>query len=371
MSWTVRYIDYPNQFRKMETEIMETIHTVLANGDLMLRQQLRDFEANLAAFVGTRYAVGTSNCTDALHLTLRAAGIGPGDEVISVAHTFVATIAAIHHSGATPILVDIADDHNIDVSQIERALTPRTKALLPVSLNGRLADMETILAIARKHNLLVIEDSAQALGAHLDGKGAGAWGLAGCFSFYPAKLLGAFGDAGAVTTNDEDLAQRVRQLRDHGRMPNGDLAGWSFNCRMDNLHAALLDLKLKRLPEWLEKRRALAALYEERLGCVEQLRLPPPPEAGRRYDVYQNYELEAENRDELNAYLKSQGVETMLPWGGRAVHQFPALGLSHFHLPRTEMLFRHVLMLPMHPELEEPQIDYVADTIKSYYGKAR
>ncbi|HZO90864.1 MAG TPA: DegT/DnrJ/EryC1/StrS family aminotransferase [Chthonomonadaceae bacterium] len=369
MSWTVRYIDYPTQFRNMEAEIMDTIHTVLSKGDLMLRQQLRDFENNLAQFVGTSYAVGTSNCTDALHLTLRAAGIGPGDEVISVAHTFVATIAAIHHAGGTPILVDIGDDHNMDVSKVEAAITPRTKAILPVHLNGRLCDMEALSAIARKHNLLVIEDTAQALGGSVDGKKGGNWGLAGCFSFYPAKLLGAFGDAGAVVTNSEEIAQKVRQLRDHGRMPNGDLAGWSFNCRMDNLHAALLDLKLKRLPEWLGRRRALARLYHERLSGIEQLRLPPPPETnGRYHDVFQNYEIEAEDRDGLVAHLKASGVETMLPWGGRAVHQFPALGLSHFRLPRTEELFRKVLMLPMHPELQDSQIDYVAEAIRRFYN---
>src|SRR5437867_175753 len=165
MDWKVRFVNYPAQFKKMEGEIMSTIQTVLAQGDLMLRQQLRDFESNLATFVGTRYAVGTSNCTDALHLSLRAAGIGPGDEVVTVAHTFVATVAAIHHAGATPVLVDIGDDHNMDVDLVERAITNMTKAIVPVHLNGRLCNMEWLTAIAERHELLVIEDSAQALGA--------------------------------------------------------------------------------------------------------------------------------------------------------------------------------------------------------------
>ena len=173
MDWKVRFVDYPAQFNKMESEIMETIRRVLLQGDLVLRRQLRDFEANLAAFIGTRYAVGTSNCSDALRLSLLAAGVGPGDEVITVSHTFVATVAAIHHVGATPVLVDIGDDHNMDVDLIEAAITPRTKAILPVHLNGRLCDMGRLMSFAEKHGLVVIEDSAQALGASFDGRFGG------------------------------------------------------------------------------------------------------------------------------------------------------------------------------------------------------
>jgi dTDP-4-amino-4,6-dideoxygalactose transaminase len=371
MEWKVRFVDYPAQFRKMEEEIMSTVRTLLSQGDLMMRAQMRDFEANLASFVGTRYGVGTSNCTDALHLSLRAAGIGPGDEVITVSHTFVATVAAVHHSGATPILVDIRDDHNMDPEQAEAAITPRTRALLPVHLNGRLCDMERLTRIAERHGLLIIEDSAQALGASLNGRKGGAWGAGGCFSFYPAKLLGAFGDAGAMVTDSPEMADRVKLLRDHGRSKDGEIACWSFNCRLDNLQAALLDLKLKRIPEWLEARRALARRYHEALSGMEQLLLPPPPEdSGPYYDVFQNYEIEAERRDELVAHLKGNGVEILVPWGGRAVHQSPALGLSHFHLPRTEEAFRKMLLLPMHTELREEQVDYVAETIRRFYRAA-
>jgi dTDP-4-amino-4,6-dideoxygalactose transaminase len=368
MEHKVRYVNYQLQFRNQEKEIMDTVYDVLSNGDLMMRQQMRDFEENLAAFVGTKYAIGVSNCTDGLYLTYRALGIGPGDEVISVSHTFVATIAAIHHTGATPILVDIDDDHNIDASKIEAAITPRTKAIVPVHLNGRVSDMPTILEIAKKHNLIVIEDSAQGLGGSIDGKKGGSWGVAACFSFYPAKLLGAYGDAGAITTNDEELANRLRRLRDHGRAPNG-IAEWSFNCRLDNLQAALLDLKLKSLPQWLERRRELAAIYQAELGDVKELRLPPAPEVnGRRYDVYQNYEIEAEDREGLTAHLKAEGVEHMLPWGGKGVHQFEALELGHFSLPRTEKLFQGALMLPMFPELTDEEVRYVAQVVRQFYA---
>ncbi len=368
MDWKVRFVDYPLQFKKMEDEIMSTIKTVLSRGDLMLRQQLKDFEANLAAFVGTRYAVGTSNCTDALHLSLRAAGVGPGDEVITVSHTFVATAAAIHHAGATPVLVDIGDDHNMDVNLVETAITPLTKAILPVHLNGRLCDMDRLMLLAEKHGLIVIEDSAQALGASFNGKRGGSFGLAGCFSFYPAKMLGAFGDAGAMVTNNEEMAEKVRSLRDHGRTRDGDVAGWSFNCRLDNVQAALLDAKLKHLPSWIERRRELALLYHQRLSGLRQLHLPPPPTANELYyDVFQNYEIEAQDRDRLVAYLKEKGIEILITWGGKGVHQFKALGLSHYNLPRTERLFREVLMLPLHTELSDDQVAYVTEAIQAFY----
>ncbi len=368
MNWKVPYIDYPQQYRKMQGEILRTIDTVLGRGDVMMRQQLRDFESHLAAFVGTNFAVGTSNCTDALHLTLRAAGVGAGDEVITVSHTFVATAAAIHHSGGTPVLVDIGDDHNMDVDTIEAALSQRTKAIIPVHLNGRLCRMDKLSDVARHHGLMIIEDSAQALGAAFEGRKGGNWGIAGCFSFYPAKLLGAYGDGGAVVTDDEEIAERVRHLRDHGRLSSGDISGWSFNCRLDNLQAAILDLKLAHVPEWITRRREIAALYHARLSNCPYVLLPPPPADGKVFfDVFQNYEIEAEDVGCLRLYLKEKGIETMIPWGGKGVHQFAGLGLDRHHLPRTELMFRRALLLPLHCELSDEQVLYVTDSIQDYY----
>ncbi|MBI2820291.1 MAG: DegT/DnrJ/EryC1/StrS family aminotransferase [Acidobacteria bacterium] len=372
MAWKVPFVNYPLQFRKMESGIMETIRTVLSRGDVMLRQQLADFEQHLAAFVGTAYAVGTSNCTDALHLTLRAAGVGVGDEVITVSHTFVATAAAIHHTGATPVLIDIANDHNLDVELLEQAITPRTKAILPVHLNGRVCAMDRVMELAERHRLLVVEDAAQALGGSYRSVKGGNFGLAGCFSFYPAKLLGAYGDAGAVVTNSREIWEKVRSLRDHGRTATGDIAGWSFNCRMDNLHAALLDLKLKMLPAWIDRRREIASIYHVHLSDLPELLLPPPPTPGGPwFDVYQNYEVEAEQRDSLVDHLREKEVEIMIPWGGRGVHQFAALGLTHFRLPRTEQMFERALLLPMHTELENWQVEYVAETVRGFYHRSR
>jgi aminotransferase EvaB len=370
VNWKVKYIDYGLQYGKLKNEILGTIDQILTRGDVMLRQQLRDFETHLAEFVGTEYAIGVSNCTDGLHLCLRAAGIGAGDEVITVSHTFVATAAAIHHAGATPVLVDIGEDHNMDVSLIEAAISPRTKAVIPVHLNGRLCEMDKLMAIAHRHNLIVIEDAAQALGAASDGVRSGAFGMAGCFSFYPAKLLGGYGDAGAVVTNRKEIAEKIFLLRNHGRTETNDIAGWSFNCRMDNLHAAILDLKLKYVPEWILRRREIAEIYHELLHDLSEVILPPPPdENSSHFDVFQNYEIEAERRDGLFEYLKERRIETLISWGGKGVHQFPALGLSRFSLPRTEEMFRKVLMLPMHCELTDQQIRYTGDCVKDFYTK--
>ena len=370
MDWKVRFIDYPAQFQKMEQEIMSTIKTVLSQGDLMLRQQLADFEENLASFVGTKYTVGVSSGTDALHLTLRAAGVGPGDEVITVSHTFVATAAAIHHAGATPVLVDIGDDHCMNVDLVESAITPHTRAIMPVHVNGRLCDMSKLTEIAQNRGLLVIEDAAQALGASFNGTRAGSIGLAGCFSFYPAKLLGAFGDGGAVVTSSQEIADKLRLLRNHGRTEDGDIALWSFNSRLDNLQAAILDLKLQQVPDWIARRREIAALYHQRLSDISQIDLPPPPVSeGPYFDAYQNYEIEAEDRDRLVAHLKDSGIEVFIQWGGRGVHHFKALGLTGFDLPRTERLFQRNLMLPMHTELTDDQVAYVSDTVRDFYSE--
>lgn len=370
MDWKVRYINYPKHYSNNEKEYLAIITEILSKGDLILREQLNEFEQNLAIFCGTKYAVGLSNCTDSLFLAYYAAGIRPGDEVITVSHTFVATAASIHHLGAKPVLIDIADDHNMNIDLVEQAVTPRTKAIVPVHLNGRICTgMDRLVEIAKKHNLIIIEDAAQALGGYLKDKKAGGVGLGGCFSFYPAKLLGAFGDGGAIVTDDEGFANAIKLLRNHGRGPDGEILRWGFNCRMDNLHAAILDFKLKLLPGWIERRRAIAKRYDDILLGIKELELPHPPrENDDRYDVFQNYEIEADRRDELVKYLNSRGIEVMLPWGGKGIHQFTALGLNSHKLPRTEKLFKKALMIPMYPELEDHQVEYVANAIGEFYN---
>ena len=364
---SVRFWEPGKEFHRIESEVMDTMRDLLSKGDLIMRQQMLDFEHNLAAFVGTADAIGVSNCTDGLRLLLEAVGIGPGDEVITVSHTFMATMAVIHQVGATPVLVDVGADHNMNVDLVERAITPRTKAIMPVHLNGRLVQMDRLMEIAHAHNLLMIEDTAQALGGAYLGVRGGAWGLAGAFSFYPAKLLGAYGDAGAVVTSDSGLAARLRELRDHGRISKTGFSGWGWNCRLDNLQAAVLDLKLKKVPEWISRRRTLAAIYDEELADVSAVKRPPAPDGGPYFDIYQNYVIEADRRDQLADHLANKGIETLISPGPVPNHKQP-VGLDHFSLPRTEELCARVLSLPLNNELGEEQLLEVAAAIKDFYS---
>ena len=364
---SVRFWEPGKEFQRIETEVMETMRDVLSKGDLIMRHQMLDFEHNLAAFVGTTEAVGVSNCTDGLRLLLEAVGIGPGDEVITVSHTFMATMSVIHHVGATPVLVDVGDDHNMNVDLVEAAITPRTKAIMPVYLNGRLCRMDRLMEIAKAHDLLVLEDTAQALGGAYDGVRGGAWGIAGAFSFYPAKLLGAYGDAGAIVTSDADLAEKLRQLRDHGRISKTGFSGWGWNCRLDNLQAAVLDLKLKKIPDWINQRRRLATIYDEELAGLGTVKRPPAPNGGPFFDIYQNYVIEAHRRDDLASHLAGRGIETLISPGPIPNHKQP-VGLDHFHLPKTEALCARVLSLPLNNELGEEQVLEVADAIKDFYS---
>ena len=367
MEYKVSFVNYKIQYQNLKEKIDKAIEKILKAGDLILRGDVEDFEKNLASLVGTKYAVGVNSGTDALLLSLRAAGIGSGDEVITVSHTFVASIAVIVHIGAIPVLVDAKEDFTIDVDKIEAAITERTKAILPVHLNGRVCEMDKLMDIAQKHNLIVIEDAAQSLGAEFKGKKAGSFGKTGCFSFYPAKILGAYGDAGGVTTDDEEIAEKIRLFRDHGQKTKREIVCYGWTARLDNLQAAILNLKFKYLTEWIKKRREIAAIYNDGLKGVQGIKLPPAPNSDERYfDVYQNYVLKAEKRDDLFNFLKEKGVETLIK-DPVANHKQPALGLSHFNLPYSEKLAEQVISLPMYPELNREEIDYVISCVKKFY----
>lgn len=368
MMYKVPFVNYPEHYRRIWDEVIKAITEALTKGDLVLRGQLRQFEQDIASVIGTKYAVGVNSGTDAQFLSLKAIGIGPGDEVITVAHTFVSTVAGIIHNGATPVLVDVGDDMNIDVEQLEQVISPRTKAIIPVHLNGRVCDMGRLMEIAAEHGLSVIEDAAQALRAKFDGKKAGSFGLTSFFSFYPAKILGAAGDGGLVATSDEEIAEKIRLLRDHGQQrATGDILFYGFNSRLDNVQAAILDVKLKHLPEWIERRRELASLYQKGLSDLQELTLPPPPQSnGHFFDVYQNYVIRCKERDKLVTHLRESGIEILISWA-KPMHHHEALGLKHFHLPKTEQLSNEVLSLPMYPELSDEQAEYVIETILNFY----
>jgi len=363
----VPFVAYGLQYKNLKTEIDSAMQDVLGRGDLIMRKDNEEFEEKLAKFVGTKYAIGLNSGTDALFFALIASGIGKGDEVITVSHTFVASFATIAQVGATPILVDVGEDFEMDTSKIEEAITEKTKAIIPVHLNGRMTNMDKVMEIAKKHNLIVIEDAAQALGAKHNGKKAGSIGWAGCFSFYPAKILGCFGDGGGLTTNDENLAEKVRLLRDHGQKTKTEILCYGWNSRLDNLQAAVLNVKLNYLESWLNKRREIAKIYQEGLKNVSQIKLPNAPEKnGEYFDVFQNYVLKVEKRDELFSYLKENGVETLMK-DPVTNHSHKALNVSHFNLPITDRLAKEVISLPMYPELTDEQVQYVIKCVKDFY----
>ena len=364
----VPFFNYPEVFASQEGDFQDIFTDVGRRGAFIQQRDLEEFECRLADYLGVKYIVGVANATDGLLLALRAAGIGPGDEVVFSSHTMVATAAAIHFAGATPVPVECGADHLIDPRSVEAAITAQSKAIVPTQLNGRTADMDAIAEIAQRHRLLIVEDAAQALGSRFKGRAAGTFGVAGAISFYPAKTLGCFGDGGCVMTNDEAIRQKLLLLRDHGRDASGEVVVWGINSRLDNLQAAFLNHKLRTYDDAIARRRQIAASYREQLGNLPQLRLPPGPDDDPdHFDIFQNYEIEAEQRDALKAHLKQHGVGTLIQWGGKAVHQFRKLGFTQ-DLPYTEALFTRLLMLPMNTALTDDDVDYVCAQIREFYA---
>lgn len=366
MTYRVPFVNPREAYRRIQKEIDAALNDCLSNGDYIMRRHLREFEAHFAEFCGTKYCVGVNSGYHALAFSLLAANVGPGHEVITVAHTFVATVSAIVHCGATPVLVEVRDDFNIDVDQLERAITPRTKAIIPVHLNGRMCDMERVQSIADKHRLVVIEDAAQSIGARQWSRRAGSFGAAGCFSFYPFKMLGGFGDGGAVTTNDPSIARAVTLLRFNGEdRETGEYHYHGYTALLDNIQAAVLDVKLRHLPAWIEHRRAIADRYRKALSGIGDLRLPHFDGRGF-YDVFQNYVIRTSRRDELRAHLKENGVETLVSWPKPMWHHL-ALRLGEHHLPVTEAICREVLSLPMSAETTEEHVDATVEIIRRFF----
>lgn len=365
----IPFFDYPALFAQRKQEYLEVVADVLERGAYIMQQDLFDFETELAAYLGVKHAIGVADGTMALLISLKAAGIGPGDEVILPSHTFVATAAAVNHVGGKPILVDCDNDHLISAEAVEAAVTSNTRAIMPVQLNGRVANMDPILDTAQRHGLKIIEDSCQALGARFDNRFAGTFGSAGTFSFFPAKTLGCFGDGGAVITDDDDIATQVRIIRDHGRDPaDGKVKTFGYNSRLDNLQAAVLKAKLRYYDSDISRRREIASIYQDRLGQIGSLDLPPAPDSDpRHFDIYQNYEIEADSRDELRQFLDSKGIGTILQWGGYTIHQFEALGLNA-DLPRTEAMSQRFMLLPMHQMLSDEDVNYVCQQIIEFYN---
>jgi dTDP-4-amino-4,6-dideoxygalactose transaminase len=364
----IPYVDLARAHAPLRDEILEAVGAVVDHGQFILGGPVEDFEERFADLCGTRFAVAVNSGTDALALALRALGIGPGDEVITVPNSFVATAAAIRLCGARPVFVDVRDDLNLDPDWIPRVLTERTRAILPVHLTGRPADMDAIREAARVHHLWVVEDCAQAVAAEHRGRPVGSMGHAGCFSFHPLKTLGACGDGGAVVTGDEQVHRRLVRLRNLGLEDRDHCSTFSGNSRLDSIQAAILLLKIKHLAGWTERRRAAAAFYREALGGIRGLR--PPGERPHEKAVYHTFVVEADRRDELKRFLEERGIGTAIHYPIPIHLQEAAAGLGHRpgDFPVAERLSGRILSLPIYPELSREDLERVAGAIREFYG---
>lgn len=360
-------VDLKAQYRSIKDEINEAVQGVLESGHFVLGPNVEALEKEVAEYCQCRYGVGVASGTDALRLSLHALGIGPGDEVLTTPFTFIATANTISHTGATPVFVDIDPrTYNVAPAKIEEAITERTKAILPVHLYGQPADMGPIMEIAKRYNLRVIEDCAQAIGAEYKGRRVGAFGDVGCLSFYPTKNLGAYGDGGMVVTNDPEIAERVDVLRRQGSRVKYHAELLGFNSRLDELQTAILRVKLKHLDEWTGARQERAHRYNELLSDSA---ITTPHEGGDVRHVYYLYTIRAPRRDELQDHLKRRGISSTAyyPLSLHRQKLYRNLGYGEVSLPQSERAEGEVLSLPMYPELTEEQQIAVAEDIRRFY----
>jgi len=364
-SYTVPYSALQTEAALVKSELMRAVENVLDSGRYILGSEVSAFESEFAEYCQTKFSVGISNGTSALHLALRGFGLKEGDEVITVSNSFVASASAIALAGAKPVFVDICHCGNMDPNQLEDAITDRTRAVIPVHLTGRPAEMKNIMEIARRRSLFVLEDAAQAVGASLDGRRVGSWGDAACFSMHPLKNLHAFGDAGMVSTQDSDLVSSLKKSRNHGLVNREQCDFWSFNSRLDEIQAAMLRVQLRHLDAWTEARRTLALRYNDLLRPFVEV----PEEGPGEFCVFQTYVIKAERRDELKNYLNERGVEALIHYA-TPIHLQPAakeLGYSSGDFPRTMQHVGKILSLPLYPSLTHTQQDYVVEHVSSFY----
>lgn len=353
-------IDYPIYAKSLED--------VLKRSDFILRDDLKFFESSLADYFNSKYCVGVANGTDAIWLSLMALGIGVGDEVILPVHTYVATLDAILLTGASAIVVDIEDDNSISPNSIEAAISPNTKAVIPVNLNGRCSMLEDIQKLSKKYNFYVVEDNAQGFGAKLGNKMAGTFGEMGTLSFYPAKILGGLGDGGAVLTNSDLYYEKLLELRNHGRNKNNNVVSFGVNSRLDNLQAAILNAKLQKVDEFIEKRRRIASIYFNTLSNCEGLVLPKFDSAnGRYYDSFQNFEIQIENRAKFTEHMGREGVGTLIQWAGKGVDEYNLKNVFPKDLLNGKRILSSSVLIPMNHYMSEDDAYFVAKSIKKFF----
>ena len=361
----MNFIDFSGQYAEIKKEVDVGFKKVFKHADFVLGKEEQDFEKVFAKYCGVKYAVGVNSGTDALYLAVASFNIGPGDEVILPTFTFIATALCISYTGATPVFVDIEPQtYNLDPAKIERAITKNTKAIIPVHIYGQAANMDEINSLAKKYNLKVIEDAAQAHGALYKGKKIGSLGDVACFSFYPTKGLGAFGDGGMLVTDDEAIYKEALMLRDYGREGRYKHKIKGYNSRLDTLQAVVLLAKLKRLDKWNKMRAQCAAYYGKLLKGVEGIQTPTIKEG--RSHVFQTFAVRLENRDAVHDYLREKGISVLIhyPIPLHLQEAYKELGHKVGDFPEAESLSNDILSLPMYPHMTKKEIEYVCDTLK-------
>ncbi|TLD40948.1 MAG: DegT/DnrJ/EryC1/StrS aminotransferase [Candidatus Jettenia ecosi] len=359
------FVDLKAQYDSIKEEVNQAMQNVIQDSAFIGGRYLKTFEQNFANYIGAQHCIGVANGTDALFIALKCLGIKEGDEVITVANSFIATSESITATGARVVFVDPDEKtYNIDVQKIEKSLTKKTKAIIPVHLYGQPADMDKVLEIAQNHNLYVIEDAAQAHGAQYKGKNIGTFGDCACFSFFPGKNLGAYGDAGAITTNNDEIANKIRMFANHGRMEKYNHEFEGINSRLDGLQAAILDVKLKHLEKWTERRRNIAKMYDEGLKNVV---ITPHNQNNVRH-VYHLYVIKTKNREKVKNFLEGKGVSTGIhyPIPLPLLKAYSHLGYKPTDFPVSYKLKEEILSLPIHGDMSDEQVGYVIEQLR--YG---
>jgi len=365
MTYKVSYIDFPKQYAIQREEILKTFDQTMAEGKYILGEAVQQFENKFAKLCNTKYAISVANGTDALILSLKVLGIGPGDQVITVSNSWISSASSIALVGATPVFVDVRQDQNMDPYKLEHVVNPNTKAIIPVHLTGKCADMDPILKFAQNHNLSVIEDAAQAAGAKYKGKMAGSMGQLGCFSLHPLKNLNCAGDGGIIVTNDTQLAHQLKLLRNHGLESRDKVVFWGLNSRLDTIQAAILNCRLGRLSQVIEKRREFAEIYRNKLKHFTYC----PEDMPGCYDVYHLFVIQTPQRDGLKEYLKTNEIQTSVHYPV-PIHLQPCaeyLGYKTGDFPNVESQSHQVLSMPMHNGLTQEEVEWVAEASANFF----